>query len=118
MLSSQAGIGVRASMKDTGTSHSSPSYPRRLPARATDIYRIFVDSLCEDADARPIAEAIMSLWQTLRLETVSKGIKTAEQVAFLHGTACDLAWDLRDGQPVAMEDSERQVERRPLAAVP
>ncbi len=118
VLDRLADIGVRATIDDFGTGYSSLSYLRRLPVRAVKIDRAFVDSLGEDANARLIAEAIVSLGRTLKLETVAEGIETEEQAAFLRGIGCDLAQGFLYGRPVAAEDFARQLDRPPLAAVP
>jgi EAL domain-containing protein (putative c-di-GMP-specific phosphodiesterase class I) len=76
-------LGVRLAIDDFGTGYSSLSYLRRLPVDALKIDRSFVSVVDAGADEAALVRSIISLGQSLRLETVAEGIEQPGQLAEL-----------------------------------
>jgi diguanylate cyclase (GGDEF)-like protein len=76
-------LGVRLAIDDFGTGYSSLSYLRRLPVDILKIDRSFVAVVDSGPDEAALVRSIVSLGQSLRLETVAEGIEQPGQLAEL-----------------------------------
>jgi EAL domain-containing protein (putative c-di-GMP-specific phosphodiesterase class I) len=83
------GLGVRLAIDDFGTGYSSLTYLRRLPIDVIKIDRSFVAGVAAASDEWALAQAIVRLIRTLKLETVAEGVETGPQVAHLRALGCD-----------------------------
>ncbi len=84
-------LGVRISLDDFGTSHSSLAALRRYPADTLKIDRSFVGELFTSVNGAAIPTAVISLAHDLGLKVVAEGVETEEQLDFLRSHGCD-AW--------------------------
>jgi diguanylate cyclase (GGDEF)-like protein/PAS domain S-box-containing protein len=82
-------LGVRISLDDFGTGHSSLGYLSRLPIDTLKIDRSFVVGMTENADDTSIVSSIISLAQALRLSVVAEGVETEPQAQLLRLLRCD-----------------------------
>jgi len=89
VLSDLARMGVRVSIDDFGTGHSSLSYLRKLPASELKIDRSFVLDLEASSDARKVALAVINLAKALDLKVVAEGVETQGQERLLREFGCD-----------------------------
>jgi diguanylate cyclase (GGDEF)-like protein len=94
-----AGSGVKLAIDDFGTGYSSLSYLSRLPVTRLKIDREFVTAL-DEPQGRTVIRAIISLAQTLGLETVGEGIETRSQADELLALDCQLAQGYLYSRPV------------------
>jgi diguanylate cyclase (GGDEF)-like protein len=81
-------IGVKISIDDFGTGHSSLAYLTTLPNDELKIDRSFIQAMSTDANARTVVRAIVDLARSLRLEVVAEGIETADDTAVLREIGC------------------------------
>jgi diguanylate cyclase (GGDEF)-like protein len=96
-------LGVRLALDDFGTGYSSLSYLQRLPVDILKIDRTFVSGVAGSAEDSALARAIVTLGQTLGLETVAEGVETAEQLAALRELGCQLGQGYYFAKPMDPE---------------
>lgn len=104
-------LGVRLAVDDFGTGYSSLAYLRRFSADTIKIDRSFVRDACDDAGARSIVKAIVSLGRDLSMQVVAEGVETPEQLALLRGLACERAQGYLFSPPLPVAALEELVVR-------
>jgi len=82
-------VGVQVAVDDFGTSESSLSQLSRMPIDCLKIDRSFVAKVQEHGHAALIAQAVISLAQSLGLRVIAEGIESAEQLEFLRERGCE-----------------------------
>jgi EAL domain-containing protein (putative c-di-GMP-specific phosphodiesterase class I) len=90
VLESLHELGIKLSIDDFGTGHSSLSYLKQLPIDTLKIDQSFVADLPEDREAVSITRAIIALGHSLQLEIIAEGVEKAGQVIFLRETGADI----------------------------
>jgi diguanylate cyclase (GGDEF)-like protein len=96
--------GVRISLDDFGTGHSSLSYLRRFPVDQLKIDRTFVAGLGESTEDLACVRAIVDLARGLRLSVVAEGIEDADQLRELVGMGCLLGQGFHLYRPMPAAD--------------
>ena len=96
--------GLRFSLDDFGTGYSSLSYLKRLPLDQLKIDRSFIRDLTTDASDRAIAQAIISLSQTMDLNVMAEGVETEEQREFLADLGCHSYQGFLLSRPLPIEE--------------
>jgi diguanylate cyclase (GGDEF)-like protein/PAS domain S-box-containing protein len=81
--------GVRLSIDDFGTGHSSLSYLKKFRVGKLKIDQSFVRDLTEDAEDRAIVDAVIRMAAALGLETLAEGVETDGQLEFLRRHGCE-----------------------------
>jgi diguanylate cyclase (GGDEF)-like protein/PAS domain S-box-containing protein len=81
-------LGVRLAIDDFGTGYSSLSYLHRFPIDILKIDRSFVSRLTNSDNGPELASAVITLGETLGLDTVAEGIELEPQVAALLALGC------------------------------
>ena len=81
-------IGVRISIDDFGTGHSSLAYLTALPNDELKVDRSFVRAMSTDPNAETVVGAIVDLARSLRLAVVAEGIETADDAETLRRLGC------------------------------
>jgi EAL domain-containing protein (putative c-di-GMP-specific phosphodiesterase class I) len=101
-------IGVKLSVDDFGTGHSSLSYLTRLPISALKIDQSFVQAIkgTGESDEGIVAQAIISLGHNLNLKVVGEGVETAVQFDFLKRHSCDEIQGYYFGRPMPAAEFE------------
>jgi EAL domain-containing protein (putative c-di-GMP-specific phosphodiesterase class I) len=81
-------LGVRLAIDDFGTGYSSLSYLHRLPIDILKIDRSFVARLTNTNNGPELARTVITLGETLGLDTVAEGIESEAQVTALLDLGC------------------------------
>jgi diguanylate cyclase (GGDEF)-like protein/PAS domain S-box-containing protein len=82
-------LGIRISLDDFGTGHSSLGYLRHLPVDEVKIDRVFVQDVVNDPYATSLCRAIISMAKALDMNVVAEGVETETQARFLSEAGCD-----------------------------
>lgn len=80
--------GIRVSIDDFGTGHSSLSYLRSFPIDALKIDRSFIERI--PGDGASITTAILALARSFGLTVVAEGVEREEQLRFLREAGCQI----------------------------
>ena len=81
-------LGVRLAIDDFGVGYSSLSYLHRFPIDILKIDRSFVSQLVDSNKGSELARAVITLGETLGLDTVAEGIESDAQIAALLALGC------------------------------
>ena len=82
-------LGIRISLDDFGTGHSSLSYLKRFPIDTLKIDQSFVRDITSDPDTAAIVTAIIAMGHSLRLKVIAEGVEFSDQAKFLKHFNCD-----------------------------
>jgi diguanylate cyclase (GGDEF)-like protein/PAS domain S-box-containing protein len=83
--------GVRVSLDDFGTGHSSLSYLRTLPIDSIKIDQSFVRQISTRDDVASIVTAVINMGRSLKLRIIAEGVETREELESLRSLQCDEA---------------------------
>jgi diguanylate cyclase (GGDEF)-like protein len=83
-------LGIKISVDDFGTGHSSLAYLKKLPVDALKIDKEFIQGIPDDEDDVSIVKSIIALAKSMRLDVVAEGVETDDQLNFLNKEGCSL----------------------------
>jgi diguanylate cyclase (GGDEF)-like protein len=99
-------MGLRLSLDDFGTGHSSLAYLKRLPLDEVKIDRSFVLGMTEDENDAVIVRSTIDLARNLGLDVVAEGVENAEILRGLGDLRCDVAQGFHLSRPLPAEELE------------
>src|SRR5688572_20085113 len=82
-------MGVRLSIDDFGTGHSSLGYLKRFPVNQLKVDRTFVRDLPHNGDDVAITRAVIAMAHSLRMSVVAEGVEHQHQFELLRAEGCD-----------------------------
>jgi EAL domain-containing protein (putative c-di-GMP-specific phosphodiesterase class I) len=88
-------LGVRVSLEGFGTGYSSLTSLRRTPVDRLAVDASFVEGVGHPGVEGTLAEAVVALARSLRLEAVAEGVADEAHVAALVAAGCRLGWGPR-----------------------
>jgi EAL domain-containing protein (putative c-di-GMP-specific phosphodiesterase class I) len=97
-------LGIKLSIDDFGTGHSSLSYLTQLPVHELKIDRSFVSDMLERPHNQKIVEMTINLAHTLGLCVVAEGIEDEPTLSHLKSLNCDVAQGYFIGCPMSYEN--------------
>ena len=107
VLARLKGMGVKISIDDFGTGYSSLASLKRLPIDALKIDQSFVRDATINPDDAALVMAIITLAHNLRLKVIAEGVKTEEQLRFLHLLRCNEIQGDLFSKPLPADSLER-----------
>ncbi|MCL5284548.1 MAG: EAL domain-containing protein [Nitrospirae bacterium] len=105
-LKSLRNLGVRISIDDFGTGYSALNYLRHFPVNTLKIDRSFLNDMLSNHYDQAIVRAILTLGQSLSLDTVAEGVEEEDQARFLKENGCSLVQGYFYSQAVSPERIE------------
>jgi EAL domain-containing protein (putative c-di-GMP-specific phosphodiesterase class I) len=81
-------LGCRIALDDFGTGYSSLAYITRFPPDRIKIDKAFVRDVDRSASDAAIANAILSLGDSLKLVVTAEGVERVEQLEWLKARGC------------------------------
>jgi diguanylate cyclase (GGDEF)-like protein len=99
-------LGLKVSIDDFGTGHSSLAYLTTLPNDELKIDRSFIRAMATDADAVTVVRAVVDLARSLRLDVVAEGVETDADAAVLRGMGCAVAQGYLFSRPLPADGAD------------
>ncbi|HXT07629.1 MAG TPA: EAL domain-containing protein [Roseiarcus sp.] len=97
-------LGLRISIDDFGTGHSSLAYLKHFPIDKLKLDRAFIQDIPGDVTSMEIAAAVIRLGHSLDVEVLAEGVETEAQAGFLARSGCRLAQGFLFGRPMWEDD--------------
>ena len=97
-------LGLQLSVDDFGTGYSSLSNLKRFPIDRLKIDRTFINDIVTEADDATIAQTIVAMAHTLRLEVIAEGVETEAQLTLLRRWRCDAYQGYLCSRPIGAND--------------
>jgi diguanylate cyclase (GGDEF)-like protein len=121
ILDRLSGLGVKLSVDDFGTGHSSLSRLRDLPVDEIKIDRTFVSNMTVDPSDRAIVRSTIDLGRHLALDVVAEGIEDAETAWQLWRLGCGIGQGYHFGRPLSVDELRlwlEEMDPRAMASAP
>jgi EAL domain-containing protein (putative c-di-GMP-specific phosphodiesterase class I) len=104
-------IGVRISIDDFGTGHSSLTNLRHLPISELKVDRSFVTEMLVEHNDEVIVRSTIDLGHNLGFNVVAEGVETEELSRRLQALGCDLGQGYGICRPLPYEKATRWLEQ-------
>ena len=106
MLNQIKEIGVKLSLDDFGTGHSSLSYLHRFPIDTLKVDRSFVNTIDDGIENGEIVRTVVALAKSLKLGVIAEGIETTHQLSQLRRLGCELGQGYLFARPLPAGEIE------------
>jgi diguanylate cyclase (GGDEF)-like protein/PAS domain S-box-containing protein len=83
-------LGITLALDDFGTGYASLAHLSRLPIDRLKIDQSFVAGIGKTGPGAVITRTVITLAQSLEMESIAEGVETQEQVDFLKAAGCDV----------------------------
>ncbi|KQN27780.1 diguanylate cyclase [Sphingomonas sp. Leaf38] len=106
MFKALKGLGVRLALDDFGTGYSSLGYLRNAPFDKIKIDQSFVKGAAEPGNRNAaIIKAIVTLADTLGMETTAEGVEIQDEIDLLRNLGCTHIQGYVYGRPIRAEEA-------------
>ena len=96
--------GVDISIDDYGSSLSSLSYLRTIPAQELKIDKMFVQGMAKGNSDALLVKSTIDLAHSLGMKIVAEGVETGESLALLQAMGADMAQGYYIARPMPLDD--------------
>ncbi|WP_232474303.1 putative bifunctional diguanylate cyclase/phosphodiesterase [Sphingomonas sp. MA1305] len=118
MFKALKGLGIRLSLDDFGTGYSSLGYLRNAPFDKIKIDQSFVRGAVQPGNRNAaIIKAIVTLAETLGMETTAEGVEVQDEIALVRALGCSHIQGFVYGRPVPADGVQEQLQGDRLAPV-
>lgn len=100
-------LGVKLSIDDFGTGHSSLSQLQQIDVDVLKVDQSFVAVMDKDESSAAIVSAIITLGHALGLTLIAEGVERASQAELLREQECDAGQGWLFGRPLPPEDIDK-----------
>lgn len=107
-------FGIRISLDDFGTGHSSMTHLRDYPVDCLKIDFAFVNRMNEDKAISSIVEGITRLGPILSLDVIAEGIETVEQLQSLKDVGCQFGQGFLFSRAICADEVEKMLLQKKL----
>ena len=97
-------IGVKISIDDFGSGHSSLSQLKNIPVHELKIDKSFVKNICSDEQDEAIVRATVELAHSMKLEVVAEGIEDEDTMRRIATLGCEVAQGYFLSKPAPAEE--------------
>ncbi|MCL4872701.1 EAL domain-containing protein [bacterium] len=104
-------MGVRLTIDDFGTGYSSLEYLKRMPINKLKIAQSFIKGITTDPDDVAIANTVISIGHSMKMEVLAEGVETVEQLLLLRTLKCDKVQGFLMSRPVPAGQAESLLEK-------
>jgi len=106
-LSELREIGIKLSLDDFGTGHSSLNYLHKMPINSLKIDKSFTEKLTHRGVDTKITQAVINLAHDLGLNVIAEGVETEQQLSKLSSWGCEQIQGYLLSKPLHYEDFKR-----------
>ena len=110
-LNALRALGVIIAVDDFGTGYSSMSRLKNLPVDLLKIDRAFLTDITHDEGDATIAESLVKVGRSLRMQVVGEGVETVEQLELLARIGCHQIQGFLVAHPMAAAAVPAWIER-------
>ena len=96
-------MGVKLSVDDFGTGHSSLNSLKRFAVDVLKIDQSFIRDITTDADDALITRTIIDLAHNMKMQVIAEGVESLAQLSFLRSNNCDEMQGYLYSKPLSVE---------------
>ena len=105
-LDQLASLGVKLSIDDFGTGHSSLLHLKRMPVHTLKVDKSFVIDMDSDEENASIVRATIDLAHNLGLSVTAEGVESGVVLEMLKEMGCDFCQGYYVGKPVTLQEMQ------------
>ena len=98
-------FGMQVAIDDFGTGYSSLSYLHKFPADMLKIDKSFIDVMNTNEASKKYIAMIISIGHVLKLQVISEGVETQDQIDTLREIGCDYIQGYIWGKPKPYDEA-------------
>ncbi len=106
--------GFKVSIDDFGSGYSALNLLKDLPVDTIKIDKEFLRVSSDDVKGKTVIRNIIAMCLDLKMEVVTEGIETLEQVEFIKSCGCQIAQGYYYSKPLPIEDFENFAEEHTI----